>query len=244
MVLSATVPRVQAWTAETPYLYTLVIGYHGPSGAEWTRQRVGFRRVEVKNRQMLVNGRPIMVHGVNVHDHDDTRGKAITRERMLQDVRLIKQFNMNAVRTSHYPKDPHFYDLCDEYGLYVIGEANVEAHDFCHRLCKNPRYATPVLDRVMRMSVRDKNHPSILIWSLGNETGYGPVHDAAAGLATRPTIPRGCCTTNRRDGSSRGSPAFRRLGITALWSRTSFARCTRRSKACSSTSTARPRRGR
>jgi beta-galactosidase len=181
MVLTATVPRVQPWNAETPYLYTLVIGLTGPSGEEWTRQRVGFRRVEVKNRQMLVNGRPVMINGVNIHDHDDTTGKAISRERMLQDVRLIKQFNMNAVRTSHYPKDPHFLDLCDEYGLYVIGEANVEAHDFCQRLCKDPRYATPVLDRVMRMSVRDKNHPSILIWSLGNETGYGPVHDAAAG---------------------------------------------------------------
>jgi beta-galactosidase len=181
MVLSASVPRVNGWTAETPYLYTLVVGFTGPDGEEWTRQRVGFRRVEVKNRQMLVNGRPILVNGVNVHDHDDTTGKAISRERVLQDVRLIKQCNMNAVRTSHYPKDPHFLDLCDEYGLYVIGEANVEAHDFCQRLCKDPRYATPVLDRVMRMSVRDKNHPSILIWSLGNETGYGPVHDAAAG---------------------------------------------------------------
>jgi len=181
IVLTATVPRVNQWNAETPHLYTLVIGLTGPSGEEWTRQRVGFRRVEVKNRQMLVNGRAVMINGVNIHDHDDTTGKAISRERMLQDIRLIKQFNMNAVRTSHYPKDPHFLDLCDEYGLYVVGEANVEAHDFCQRLCKDPRYATPVLDRVMRMSVRDKNHPSILIWSLGNETGYGPVHDAAAG---------------------------------------------------------------
>jgi beta-galactosidase len=181
IVFTATVPRVKQWNAETPYLYTLVIGLTGPDGEEWTRQRVGFRRIEVKNRQMLVNGRPVMINGTNIHDHDDTTGKAISRERMLQDVRLIKQFNMNAVRTSHYPKDTHFLDLCDEYGLYVIGEANVEAHDFCQRLCKDPRYATPVLDRVMRMSVRDKNHPSILIWSLGNETGYGPVHDAAAG---------------------------------------------------------------
>jgi beta-galactosidase len=181
IVFTATVPRVKQWNAETPNLYKLVFGFTGPDGEEWAQVRVGFRRVEVKNRQMLVNGRPVMINGVNIHDHDDTTGKAISRERMLQDVRLIKQFNMNAVRTSHYPKDPHFLDLCDEYGLYVIDEANVEAHDHSQRLCRDPRYALPVLDRVMRMSVRDKNHPSVIIWSLGNETGYGPVHDAAAG---------------------------------------------------------------
>ena len=179
--LTAKISRVKQWTAETPYLYTIVIGFKGSEGEQWTQARVGFRRIEVKKRQLLVNGKPIFVKGVNHHDHDDTTGKAISRERMLQDIRLMKQFNMNAVRTSHYPKDPHFLDLCDEHGLYVIGEANVEAHDFCQRLCKDPRYATAVLDRVMRMVIRDKNHASIIFWSLGNETGYGPVHDGAAG---------------------------------------------------------------
>jgi beta-galactosidase len=179
--LSIKVPRVKTWTAETPNLYTVLVGFKGPEGEEWTRTRVGFRRIEIKNRQLLVNGRAIFVQGVNLHDHDDTTGKAISRERMLQDVRLMKQCNINAVRTSHYPKDPHFLDLCDEYGLYVIGEANIESHAFAGRLCKDARYALAFLDRVMRMVVRDKHHPSILIWSLGNESGYGPHHDAAAG---------------------------------------------------------------
>jgi beta-galactosidase len=130
---------------------------------------------------MLVNGKAIFIKGVNVHDHDDMTGKAITRERMIQDIRLMKQHNINAVRTSHYPKDASFLDLCDEYGLYLIGEANVEAHDYHSRVSHDPRYVTPIVDRIMRMVMRDKNHPAILIWSLGNESGYGPSHDAGAG---------------------------------------------------------------
>jgi beta-galactosidase len=179
--LTATIKRPRQWSAEIPYLYTLLVGFKGPDGEQWTQAKIGFRRIEVKKRQLLVNGKAIFIKGVNHHDHDDTTGKAISRERMVQDIRLMKQFNMNAVRTSHYPKDSAFLDLCDEYGLYVIGEANIESHDFHQRLCRDARYALAFTDRVMRMVMRDKNHPAIIIWSLGNESGYGPHHDGAAG---------------------------------------------------------------
>jgi beta-galactosidase len=178
---SAPVPAPKLWSAEDPALYTLVLGIKGTGREQWTAVRLGFRRVEIKGRQLLVNGQAIMVRGVNHHDHDEATGKAISRERMLQDIRLMKQFNFNAVRTSHYPKDPAFLELCDEYGLYVVGEANIESHDFYTMICRDPRYATAFTDRVMRMVVRDKHHPAIIIWSLGNESGYGPNHDAAIG---------------------------------------------------------------
>ncbi len=182
VMLSAPVPAPRLWSAETPERYTLLVGLKGPQGQrEWTRHRVGFRRVEVKGRQVTVNGRAIMFKGVNHHDHDELTGKAIPRERMLQDIALMKRFNVNAVRSSHYPKDPAFLDLCDEHGLYVVGEANIESHDFSWSIPHDTRYATAFVDRVMRMVVRDKHHPSILFWSLGNESGYGPNHDAAAG---------------------------------------------------------------
>ncbi len=179
--LTTDVASPKLWSAETPHLYTLLIGAQPPSGAQWTRTRIGFRRIECKDRQFKVNGRAILVKGVNHHDHDDVTGKAVSRERMLQDILLMKQFNVNAVRTSHYPKDPAFLDLCDEYGLYVVDEANIESHDFYSLICRETRYATAFLDRVMRMVVRDKNHPSVIFWALGNESGYGPNHDAAAG---------------------------------------------------------------
>ena len=181
--LSASVKAPQLWSAETPTLYTLLVGVKSKAGHQWTRTRIGFRRIECRDRQFKVNGKAILIKGVNHHDHDDVTGKAISRERMLQDILLMKQFNVNAVRTSHYPKDPAFLDLCDEYGLYVVGEANIETHDFYSQVCRDPRYATAFLDRVMRMIVRDKNHPSIVFWSLGNESGYGPNHDGAAGWA-------------------------------------------------------------
>ncbi|HNC24119.1 MAG TPA: glycoside hydrolase family 2 TIM barrel-domain containing protein [Opitutaceae bacterium] len=174
-------PRL--WSAETPHLYTVVTTLVGPDGqdVEHTSSRLGFRRVEVRNRQMLVNGQPVRITGVNRHEHDDVRGKAVTREGMLRDVRVMKQFNVNAVRTSHYPDDPHWYDLCDEYGLYVFDEANVESHAFYQELSRDNRYAPSFLDRGLRMLERDKNHPCILAWSLGNESGYGAHHDAMAG---------------------------------------------------------------
>ena len=105
----------------------------------------------------------------------------MSRELMVKDLTLMKQFNVNAIRTSHYPKDSTFLDLCDEHGFYVVGEANIESHEFYHSITNDPRYAAAMLERVMRMVVRDKHHPSIIFWSLGNESGYGPNHDAAAG---------------------------------------------------------------
>jgi beta-galactosidase len=181
--LDLPVRRPQRWSAEAPQLYTVVVTLAGPDGreVEHTSSRVGFRRVEVRNRQLLINGAPVRITGVNRHEHDDTHGKAVTREGMLRDVRVMKQFNVNAVRTSHYPNDPHWYDLCDEYGLYVIDEADVEAHAFYQEVCRDNRYAPAFLDRGLRMVERDKNHPSIIAWSLGNESGYGAHHDAMAG---------------------------------------------------------------
>lgn len=177
------VPRVLPWTAETPHLYRLVLCLRDPAGraVEWTSLRVGFRTLEVRDRQLLVNGRRVLIKGVNRHDHDDVRGNAVDRETMRQDAVLMKQHNINAVRCSHYPNDPHWLDLCDELGLYVIDEANAESHDFYYQLAGDGRYAAALLERVRRMVERDKNHPSVILWSLGNESGCGPNHEASAG---------------------------------------------------------------
>ncbi|MDO8379430.1 glycoside hydrolase family 2 TIM barrel-domain containing protein [Phenylobacterium sp.] len=182
-VLVTTVPAPRPWSSEAPNLYTLVISLHRGDGpaVEATSIRVGFRRVEIGDRELLINGRPVMIAGMNRHEHHPTRGKAITREDMLADVLLMKQFNVNAVRTSHYPNHEAWYDLCDEYGLYLVDEADIESHDFLHGLCRDPRYASQFLERGLRMVERDKNHPSVILWSLGNESGYGPNHDAMAG---------------------------------------------------------------
>ncbi len=169
------------WSHEKPDLYTLVISLTSKAGRMHSSVRVGFRRIELRDRSLLVNGKRILIKGVNRHDHDPDHGKAVPLERMVQDVQLMKQLNFNAVRTSHYPNDPVWLDLCDEYGLYVVNEANIESHDFHNSLCHDPCYATAWLDRVKRMVLRDKNHPAILFWSLGNESGYGPNHSAAAG---------------------------------------------------------------
>ena len=179
--LSAAVPKPRVWSHETPALYTLLVTLKTPDGASHTATRVGFRRVEIRDRDLLINGKRVLIKGVNRHDHHPDHGKAVPYETLVKDVTLMKRFNFNAVRTSHYPNDPRWLDLCDEHGLYVIDEANAESHDFHNHLCKDPRYATSWLDRVMRMVVRDKNHPAIILWSLGNESGYGPNHAAAAG---------------------------------------------------------------
>lgn len=173
--------RLRLWSSENPQRYRLLVSLKAPAGECHTVIQTGFRRVEVRNRDLLVNGRRVLIKGVNRHEHNDRCGKAISVEEMLQDVLLMKQFNFNAVRCSHYPPDPAFLDLCDEYGLYVVDEANIESHDFHNQLCQNHRFATAWLDRVMRMVIRDQNHPSIILWSLGNESGYGTNHDAAAG---------------------------------------------------------------
>jgi beta-galactosidase len=171
------------WSSEVPYLYRVVVSLIDPEGEcqEAVSCRIGFRRVEVRGRELLVNGRPVLIKGVNRHEHDDTTGKTLTRESMLADIRLMKQFNFNAVRTSHYPNDPLWYQLCDEYGLYVIDEANIESHAHLANLCHEPRFAAAFLDRGMRMVQRDKNHACIILWSLGNESGCGANLEALGG---------------------------------------------------------------
>jgi beta-galactosidase len=174
--LDARIDAPRLWSAEQPALYTL----HVTFGDDRVSCPVGFRRVEIAGRQLLVNGRAVRICGVNRHDHDDTRGRAVTRELMEADARLMKQFNVNAVRCSHYPNDPYWLDLCDRLGLYAIDEANIEAHAYYDDVCADPRYADAFAERVRNMVERDKNHPSVILWSLGNESGYGPNHDAAA----------------------------------------------------------------
>jgi beta-galactosidase len=187
----AAVPAPHLWSAESPYLYTLVATLTTPQGEESVACQVGFRTVEVRDRQLLINGQRVLIKGVNRHEHDDVAGRAVSRAGMEADVRLMKQFNINAVRTSHYPNDPYWLDLCDRYGLYVIDEANIEAHAFYFDMCDDPRYTDAFVERVQAMVERDKNHPSVILWSLGNESGYGANHDAAAGWVRRydPTRP-------------------------------------------------------
>ncbi len=181
------VPGVEPWSAERPRLYPLSIRLLAPSGevAEEVELRVGFRRVEIRGVDLLVNGRRILIRGVNRHDFDQNTGRVISAESMRADLVQMKQFNFNAVRTSHYPNDPAFLDLTDELGLYVIEEADIESHAFQSTLCDDPRYLAAWVTRVSRMVERDKNHPSVIAWSLGNESGYGPNHDAAAAWVRR-----------------------------------------------------------
>jgi beta-galactosidase len=182
LTLGSRIKNPQVWSAEQPYLYTLVISLLNSQGrcVEATSCRVGFRKVEVKNRHLLINGKAVLIKGVNRHEHDDEHGKTVSRELMVKDIRLLKQFNFNAVRTSHYPNDPLWYDLCDEYGIYVIDEANIEAHANYATLCRDPRWAKAFYERGLRMVIRDQNHPCIFGWSMGNESGYGENHDVLA----------------------------------------------------------------
>lgn len=180
--MADTVRMPLRWTAETPYLYTLELALRQPDGevAEVVRLRVGFRSVEVKAGKVLVNGSPIMLRGVNRHEFDPVSGHVLTEASMRRDIRLMKQANINAVRCAHYPNDPKWYALCDELGLYVIDEANIEEHGLRGKLASDPSWVQAFLDRTIRMAERDKNHPSILFWSLGNEAGYGPNFAATA----------------------------------------------------------------
>ena len=181
--VSFNIKGVRHWNAEEPTLYTLVASLLDNQGnlVEMTSTRVGFRRFEIKNKELLINGKAVLIKGVNRHEHDQFTGKTISRELMIQDIMLLKQFNFNAVRSAHYPNDNLWYDLCDEYGLYVMEEANIESHDFYDTTCRDPRYSFAFLDRCMRMVHPKKNHACIFQWSLGNETGYGPNHDMMAG---------------------------------------------------------------
>jgi beta-galactosidase len=173
------IPKVLTWNAEIPNLYNLNIQLLDKSGKiiETFNHKVGFRNIQIKDSQVLVNGQPILIKGVNRPETDYKTGHVIPRERMLEDIKILKQFNINAVRTSHYPNDPYWYELCDEYGIYVWDEANIESHGMGYDLDKtlgnNPTWLKAHLDRTERMISRDKNHPSIIAWSLGNEAGNG-----------------------------------------------------------------------
>ena len=172
------------WSAEDPNLYTLVLELLNNDGEvlEATTVRTGFRKVEIIDGQFMVNGKPVEFRGTNRHEIEPTRGRAITRKSMIKDIKLMKQHNINAVRTSHYPNQTIWYDLCDEYGLYVWDEANIEGHHLREtgKLNDNPAWKDAIVDRGMSMLERDKNHPSILVWSMGNETGYGQNFDTLA----------------------------------------------------------------
>ncbi|MCW4129825.1 DUF4981 domain-containing protein [Prevotella copri] len=171
------VPKVNAWTAETPYLYKAYITLKNKQGAtEVIPQKVGFRNVEIKNAQLLVNGQPVLVKGADRHEIDPDGGYVVSLERMIQDIKIMKQLNINAVRTSHYPCDPRWYDLCDEYGIYITAEANLESHGMGYEeksLAKFPEYIVPHIERNEGNVKPLINHPSVIVWSLGNEGGYG-----------------------------------------------------------------------
>lgn len=186
------VENPKKWTAETPYLYTLraTLG-----NTEVVPLKVGFRKVEIKNAQLLVNGQPVLIKGANRHEIDPDGGYVVSRERMLQDIQLMKLNNINAVRTCHYPDDNYWYELCDRYGIYVVAEANIESHGMGYgetTLAKEEMYLKAHIERNRRNVERSYNHPSIIIWSLGNEGGYGPNFEAAYKWVKQPMLPVRC----------------------------------------------------
>lgn len=170
---------INLWSAETPYLYKLITGIESKAGNQWQRFDFGFRKIEIKAGQLLVNNRPILIKGVNRHEHDPYTGRYVTKELMEKDIALIKELNINAVRTSHYPNHPYWYKLCDKYGIYVVDEANIETHGMklhpkgIDYLSNHEDWTESYLDRTYRMVERDKNYTSIITWSLGNESGDG-----------------------------------------------------------------------
>ncbi|WP_052522388.1 glycoside hydrolase family 2 TIM barrel-domain containing protein [Saccharicrinis fermentans] len=183
VVFNHNIKNVKKWSAESPNLYRLVISLKNKDNEliETFGENVGFRSVEIKDGQLLVNGQAVLVKGVNRHEHDPVTGHYISKELMEQDIRLMKEYNINTVRTCHYPTDPYWYQLCDKYGLYVINEANIESHGlgaalqapYDYHIADDPAWEKPHLDRIERMYKRDKNHPSVIIWSMGNEAGDG-----------------------------------------------------------------------
>ncbi len=181
------IPDILPWSAELPRLYDLAVTLRSPEGKiiEETSIKVGFRRIEIVGMDLLVNGQRVLFHGVNRHDFDPRMGRTVTREQMRADIVQMKRFGFDSVRTSHYPNDPAFLELTDELGLYVIGEADIESHAFWSTLCDDPRYLSAWVERVSRMVLRDKDHVSVINWSLGNESGYGANHDAAAAWVRR-----------------------------------------------------------
>ena len=177
------VPNAKPWTAETPYLYTLEIAVKkGAETTEVIKQKVGFRNIEIKGGQLLVNGQPILIKGADRHELDPDGGYIVSVDRMIQDIKIMKQLNINAVRTCHYPDDPRWYELCDEYGLYLTAESNLESHGMGYRektLAIRPDFEKAHIERQEGNMITYKNHPSIIVWSLGNEAGYGPNFEKA-----------------------------------------------------------------
>eukprot|EP00039_Didymoeca_costata_P033140 m.40836 g.40836 ORF g.40836 m.40836 type:complete len:765 (+) comp9715_c0_seq1:304-2598(+) len=177
--LTARFASIKPWTAETPATYTLLVELNGgtPDKSESLRFTVGFRTVDIKDGQLLVNGKPITIHGVNRHEHNATTGHVLSEEGMIKDIQLMKDLNINAVRTSHYPNDPMWYELCTRYGLYVFDEANLESHgagwEKNNWIADNSEWRAAHIDRVRRMVARDRNHASVIVWSIGNEAGFG-----------------------------------------------------------------------
>ena len=172
--LSAKIKNPKLWTAETPNLYKLRLSlYENDEVLEKYETNVGFRSIEIKDGSLLINGKPIRLRGVNRHEMDPRTGKVMSEERMLRDIRLMKQANINAVRTSHYPNTTRWYELCDSLGLYVMDEADIEEHGLRGLLASDPSWTNAFMDRTQRMVIRDRNHPSVILWSLGNESGWG-----------------------------------------------------------------------
>lgn len=224
---SWTVKNCAAWSAEAPNLYQVETQLIAPSGEviETVRQRIGFRRVEVRNRQLLVNGQAVWIFGVNRHDHHPDKGSTVSIEDMRRDLEVMRRHNITAIRGSHYPNDAAFYGLCDELGMYVVDEANIEGHAFNTSICDDERYRSAFVERGARMVQRDRNHPSIILWSLGNETGYGANHYALAGWIRRADSSR---PLHYEGAIFHGDKIeFRlRIGLTVVCMRvTLFARC-------------------
>lgn len=174
--------KVQPWSSEKPVLYTLVSVLADSDGNPLDRRekRMGFRNITLPGRDLLINGKRVLIRGVNRHEHNKDTGKTLSMEQMVSEIRLLKQFNFNAVRTCHYPDDHRWYDLCDEYGIYVLDEANFEAHDNYATLCRDIRWKTTIVERSRRMVLRDRSHVCVIGWSLGNESGFGENHLAAS----------------------------------------------------------------
>ena len=181
--LTFNVPSAKAWTAETPNLYTLyILLKKGGETLEAIRKKIGFRHIEIKGGQLLVNGQPILIKGADRHELDPDGGYIVPVSRMIEDIKIMKQLNINAVRTCHYPDDPRWYDLCDEYGIYLTAESNLESHGMGYRektLAKNEAFAKAHIERQEGNIITYKNNPSIIVWSLGNEAGYGPNFEKA-----------------------------------------------------------------
>ncbi len=181
------VPDCHPWSHETPYRYRALVSLLAPDGAlvEVRSVRVGFRSVEVAGNELRINGEPVLLLGVNHHEHSPDTGRTLSDEVLRRDLELMKQHHVNAVRCAHYPHDERFYELCDELGLYVIDEANLETHARQASLCHDPRYLTAMVERASRMVQRDRSHSCVIAWSLGNESGYGAAHDAMAAWIRR-----------------------------------------------------------